>query len=307
MGEAQSKSQSNKTEEQEKNQQKNQEKLSSSSSQSKPKNYKKIQTCINVDQFQKMLSREDPILDQEQIKQQQQQEQQEQQQQENFNVQDFINFKLVPRQNPVKLSNKEKTTVPVMISMETQAASEELPSNRSPIDLVCVIDDSGSMSGTKAKLVRKSLKYLLKILNDKDRICLITYDNNAKVLTPFLRNSENNKQELKNAIQNVQGRGGTQTITGIEHGLWMMKNRKQKNPVTCMFLLSDGVDFQGKQLSDNVASLIYDYQIKEQFTINTYGYGADHDPDVLLNIAKQKGGNFYFIENLKKVSDWIWR
>lgn len=49
------------------------------------------------------------------------------------------------------------------------------------------------MSGTKAKLVRKSLKYLLKILNDKDRICLITYDNNAKVLTPFLRNSENNK------------------------------------------------------------------------------------------------------------------
>jgi hypothetical protein len=44
------------------------------------------------------------------------------------------------------------------------------------MDLICVIDDSGSM-GEKAKLVRKSLKYLLKILGENDRICLISFDN----------------------------------------------------------------------------------------------------------------------------------
>jgi len=55
------------------------------------------------------------------------------------------------------------------------------------------------MGGQKAQLVRKSLKYLLKMLNE-DRICLISFDTNAKILTPFLRNREDNKKELKDAI-----------------------------------------------------------------------------------------------------------
>jgi len=32
------------------------------------------------------------------------------------------------------------------------------------------------MAGKKAKLLRKSLKYILKILNKEDRICLIKFD-----------------------------------------------------------------------------------------------------------------------------------
>jgi hypothetical protein len=28
----------------------------------------------------------------------------------------------------------------------------------------------------------------------------------------------------------------------MENGLWMIKHRKYKNPVTCVFLLTDGVD-----------------------------------------------------------------
>ena len=54
------------------------------------------------------------------------------------------------------------------------------------MDLICVIDDSGSMC-SKAQLVRKSLKYLLKILGNNDRICLISFDDKAKILTPFLK------------------------------------------------------------------------------------------------------------------------
>lgn len=44
------------------------------------------------------------------------------------------------------------------------------------MDLICVIDDSGSMKGKKAQLVRKSLKYLLKIMNEDDRISLVKFD-----------------------------------------------------------------------------------------------------------------------------------
>lgn len=50
-------------------------------------------------------------------------------------------------------------------------AKEEM--TRPPIDLICVIDRSGSMSGEKIALVRKTLNLLLEFLGEKDRLCLI--------------------------------------------------------------------------------------------------------------------------------------
>lgn len=57
-----------------------------------------------------------------------------------------------------------------------------------------------------------------------------------------MRNTVENKLQFKKAIKNITGRGSTNIEAGIESGLWMIKNRKQKNPVTCLFLLSDGQD-----------------------------------------------------------------
>jgi hypothetical protein len=57
------------------------------------------------------------------------------------------------------------------------------------------------MAGNKASLVRKSLKYILKILNENDRISLIRFDDTSEVLTPFLLVNETNKKELKKAIK----------------------------------------------------------------------------------------------------------
>ena len=50
------------------------------------------------------------------------------------------------------------------------------------VDLVCVIDVSGSMAGEKLRLVKKSLDYVIDQLGKGDRISLITFSDNAKVL-----------------------------------------------------------------------------------------------------------------------------
>ena len=53
-----------------------------------------------------------------------------------------------------------------------------------------------------------------------------------------------------------------------------------------------------------VADLIKRYEFdnkkkKMLYSIDCYGYGTDHDADVLTKIAQQKKGNFYFIKELK--------
>lgn len=46
-------------------------------------------------------------------------------------------------------------------------------------------------------------------MNEDDRVCFISFDDNEKILTPFLRNNKENKVEFKRAIQNIVGRGST--------------------------------------------------------------------------------------------------
>jgi hypothetical protein len=49
------------------------------------------------------------------------------------------------------------------------------------------------------------LKQILKILGEKDRICLISYNSEANILTPFLRLNNENKIKLKKEINLLKG------------------------------------------------------------------------------------------------------
>ena len=93
-----------------------------------------------------------------------------------------------------KFDSSKNQTIPIMVSMKTKDSSQqeqkegakaELDSNRPHIDLICVIDNSGSMSGYKIENVKKALKYLLELLGENDRICLITFNSYGVRLCPL--------------------------------------------------------------------------------------------------------------------------
>lgn len=83
-----------------------------------------------------------------------------------------------------------KTIMPTMCSLHTQSQ------HRTSTDLICVIDTSGSMAGTKLNLLVNALLYLLKQLNEQDRICLITFNTEAERLCPLKTVSTANKPYL---------------------------------------------------------------------------------------------------------------
>jgi uncharacterized protein with von Willebrand factor type A (vWA) domain len=56
---------------------------------------------------------------------------------------------------------------------------ESLSLSRAPIDLVCVVDQSGSMSGEKMALLKQTLVYITEQLHDLDRLAIISFDTTA--------------------------------------------------------------------------------------------------------------------------------
>ncbi len=63
---------------------------------------------------------------------------------------------------------------PSMSSSSNNEAS--LTISRVPIDLVCVVDQSRSMSGEKMILLKETLAYITEQLNGYDRLAIVSFD-----------------------------------------------------------------------------------------------------------------------------------
>jgi hypothetical protein len=66
-------------------------------------------------------------------------------------------------------------------------------------------------------------------------------------------------------------------------------------------LLTDGLDGGA---DGRVATFMHNRNLTTtNFTINCFGFGRDHDEDLLINISKLKDGSFYFVDKLDTVDE----
>jgi len=212
-------------------------------------------------------------------------------------VEDALKLSLRLKKKVVQSNSFSSQTFPMLVSL---IADNLKLNNKAPLDLVCVIDHSGSMSGEKIELVKESFNYLLKFLGDSDRLSIVIFDDKASRLVPLIRTTEKNKKNILSKLKNVHGDGGTDINLGMTHAFEVLKQRRYMNPVTSIFLLSDGLDGGAQQ---KVKVSLAQYNLSDDITINTFGFGNDHDPQLMNDIADLRDGNFYFVEKLDTVDE----
>jgi len=184
--------------------------------------------------------------------------------------------------------------IPLPVSISIKAKDRNHHHHDSlPIDVVCVIDHSGSMAGEKIEFVKEALKDMLDLLHHEDRICFVEFDNRVNRVTPLVRASHENKKWMMKLINAIEACGGTNIDLGMRKAFKVIKNRRHKNPVTGIFLLSDGLD-EGAEW--RVAKSLADCNIPEFFVIDSFGMGHEHCPKLMVEIAKLEHGGYYNIE-----------
>ncbi|CAG8771083.1 36_t:CDS:1, partial [Ambispora leptoticha] len=86
---------------------------------------------------------------------------------------------------------------------------EDAKSTDSHVDIVLVLDVSGSMTGDKINLLKESLRFIVSVLSPKDRLSLVTFNTSATHITPLLLVNDGNKEKFNQKIQALVASGGT--------------------------------------------------------------------------------------------------
>ncbi|KAL8166848.1 hypothetical protein V2J09_008347 [Rumex salicifolius] len=190
-------------------------------------------------------------------------------------------------------------------------------SSRTPIDLVTVLDISGSMEGSKLSLLKRAMGFVIQNLNPNDRLSVVSFSSTARRLFPLIRMTERGQQQALQAVDSLKASGGTNIAEGLRIGAKVMEERRAKNPVGSIILLSDGQDTftcYAHNYSDGYATKL-DYQLLLPFSllgddrfgsripVYTFGFGKDHDASLLHAISELSGGTFSFIETEETIQD----
>lgn len=186
----------------------------------------------------------------------------------------------------------------------TFQAPENAENQRSGVDIICIIDVSGSMRGDKMALVQKTLQFMLTQVTELDRVSIVAFNNTARKLFPLIVMNERGKTVAENAINLLGASGGTNIVGGLDLGLRIAANRKVENNSTAIILLSDGCDNEKLTAYERSRASIESFQhLNFSYTIHSFGYGADHDATTLSVIAELKNGGFYYVEKFETIAE----
>ncbi|XP_022879236.1 uncharacterized protein LOC111396876 isoform X2 [Olea europaea var. sylvestris] len=186
--------------------------------------------------------------------------------------------------------------------------------HRAPVDLVTVLDISGSMAGTKLALLKRAMGFVIQNLGPNDRLAVIAFSSTARRLFPLRRMSETGRQQALQAVHSLVASGGTNIAEGLRKSSKIMEDRREKNPVASIILLSDGQDTYtvsntgGNQNQLNYQLLLPVSMQREdgsgfKIPVHAFGFGADHDASSMHSISEISGGTFSFIETEAVIQD----
>ncbi|MCI0707998.1 MAG: VWA domain-containing protein [Ignavibacteriae bacterium] len=166
---------------------------------------------------------------------------------------------------------------------------------RRPMNISVVLDRSGSMASEgKIDYAKRALNSLIDQLTNDDILSIVIYDDYIDVLRPAA--PVRNKWEVKRLVESVYARGATNLGGGMMEGFRQVEQYVSKEFVNRVVLLSDGLANEGIVDPYQLNKIAKQYRSKS-ITITTMGVGLDYNENLMVGLANNGGGNYYFIES----------
>lgn len=162
---------------------------------------------------------------------------------------------------------------------------------RQAANLVFLVDVSGSMdSPDKLPLVRESLKRLVSTLKGSDRVALVTYAGDSRVVLP--PTSCEKKEDIVRAIDSLVPGGSTNGAGGLTVAYDLAQKAFLAGGINRVLIATDGDFNVGVTSQDGLYQLITE-KAKSGVFLSVLGYGMGNLMDHTLELLADKGNGFY--------------
>jgi Mg-chelatase subunit ChlD len=166
-----------------------------------------------------------------------------------------------------------------------------------PVDLVLVLDRSGSMAsymGTKTRLdgAKEAAIAVINVLMSYDRVAVVSFDNLASINIQLTSDFE----KAKNEIQKITTGGTTSFGAGLSSAINELKSRGSKDHIWAIIFMSDGWHNTDPPPDPYVA------ECKNLgvpiYTVGLGQYPTDVNEQLLKWMASETGGKYLFAPSL---------
>jgi Ca-activated chloride channel family protein len=172
---------------------------------------------------------------------------------------------------------------------------------REPLNLIAVVDKSGSMNGQPLDLVRRSLRQIVGQMRDGDQISIVLYGDEAHLYlapTPLA----GNRSDILRAIDRIESAGSTFMEAGLEVGYATAETTAPAfRGNTRLMLFTDEQPNVGR---DDAGSFMVQAEdaSRRGIGLTTIGVGVQFDATLATRVSSVHGGNLFFISNENEVA-----
>ena len=171
--------------------------------------------------------------------------------------------------------------------------------NRPPLNLVFLIDTSGSMQDAdKLPLLKQSFRLLLNTLRPTDKIAIVTYAGSAGTVLEPTAASE--KSKILNSLERLEAGGSTAGQAGLRQAYALAETMQSDNSIGRVMLATDGDFNVGISDPEELKSFVEEKRDTGVY-LSVFGFGNGNYRDDMMQTLTQNGnGVAAYIDTLSE-------
>lgn len=174
--------------------------------------------------------------------------------------------------------------------------------HRAPLNLVAVVDKSGSMNGQPLALVRRSLHAALRQLGEGDQFSIVLYGDRSYVHLAPTPLTATSRSRIAQAIDDIASNGSTNMEAGLEVGYRLARTSGRNFAgTTRVMLFTDERPNVGNTAAAGFMGMA-EAAARDGIGLTTIGVGVQFGTELANRISGVRGGNLFFFPDAAEMT-----